>query len=89
MARGQAISRVLLRHSCTLIRVTTCSSDLEIAAVDQLQTVAMSGLAAAISVLNVLSETLEAVPVVGTQLKAAAKLCSTICEKVKVREDGL
>jgi hypothetical protein len=43
----------------------------------------MSGLAAAVGVLNVLSETLEAVPVVGTQLKAAVKLCSTICEMVK------
>jgi hypothetical protein len=49
----------------------------------------MPGLAATISILNVLSETLEVVPVVGTQLKAAAQLCSTICEKVKVREYGL
>jgi hypothetical protein len=46
----------------------------------------MSGLAATISILDVLSETLELVPVIGTQLKVAAKLSSIICEKVKVRE---
>jgi hypothetical protein len=45
----------------------------------------MGTLANAIGVLGVLSTTLEAVPVVGSNLKVAAELASKICETVQVR----
>jgi hypothetical protein len=44
----------------------------------------MGTLANAIGVLGVLSTTLEAVPVVGSNLKIAADLASKICETVQV-----
>jgi hypothetical protein len=45
----------------------------------------MATLANAIGVLGVLSTTLEAIPVVGSNLKVAAELASKICETVQVR----
>jgi hypothetical protein len=45
----------------------------------------MATLANAIGVLGVLSTTLEAVPVVGSNLKVAAELASKICETIQVR----
>jgi hypothetical protein len=45
----------------------------------------MGTLANAIGVLGVLSTALEAVPIVGSNLKVAAELASKICETVQVR----
>jgi hypothetical protein len=67
--------------------ITTRSSDLNVVAAGEL--IKISGLSATIRALNVLSETLEIVPLVGPRLKAAAKLCAAICESVKVCDDGV
>jgi hypothetical protein len=45
----------------------------------------MGTLANTIGVLGVLSTALEAIPIVGSNLKVAAELVSKICETVQVR----